>query len=100
MLIIIRKDPGPYWCIMSNNVLMYIENRADLPRSWTEILTPQVVANQTNWSFHVYLNGYGKDTGTSTNDMATTCKKEKTRRLNFYKDRKHESISTDAGLKS
>ena len=32
MLIMIRKDPRSYWCIMSNNVLMYIENRADLPR--------------------------------------------------------------------
>jgi len=79
---------------------MCIENRADLPRPWTEILTPQVVANRTNWSFHVYLNGRGKDTGTSTNDMATTCKKEKTQGLNFCKERKHEFRSTNAGLKS
>ena len=62
LLIVIRKDPGPYWCIMSNNVLMCIENRADLPRPWTEVLTPQVVANGTNRSFHVYLNEHGKDT--------------------------------------
>jgi len=78
---------------------MCIENRMDLPRPWTEVLTPQVVSNRTNWSFHVYLNGRGKDTGTNTNDMAMTYKKEKTRGLNFYKDRKHESRSTDAGLK-
>jgi len=31
MLIVIRKDLRPYWCIMFNNVLMCIENRADLP---------------------------------------------------------------------
>jgi len=40
MLIVIRKDPRPYWCIMSNTILMCIENRADLPRPWTEVLTP------------------------------------------------------------
>jgi len=51
MLIVIRKDPGPYWCIMPNNVLMCIENYTDLPRLWTKVLTPQVVANRTNWSF-------------------------------------------------
>ena len=68
---------------------MCIENRADLPRSWTEVLTPQVVTNGTNWSFHVYLNERDKDTGTCTNDMVTACKKEKkTRGLNFCKDRK------------
>ena len=99
-LVIIKKDPRPYWCIMPNNVLMCIEKRVDLPRPWTEVLTPQVVANRTNWSFHVYLNERGKDTGTSTNDMATTCKKKKTQGLNFCKDRKRESRSTDAGLKS
>ena len=37
MLIMIRKDLRPYWCIMSNNVLMRIENRMDLPRPWTEV---------------------------------------------------------------
>ena len=72
ILIVIKKDPRPYRCIMFNNVLMCIENRADLPRLWIEVLTPQVVANRTNWSFHVYLNEHGKDTGTSTNDMAIT----------------------------
>ena len=96
MLIVIREDPRPYWCIMSNNVLMCIENCVDLPRLWTEVLTPQVVANRTNWSFHVYFNECGKDTRTNTNDRATTCKKE----LNFYKDIKHKSRSIDAGLKS
>jgi len=78
MLIEIRKDPRPYWCIMSNNVLMCIENRADFPLLWIEVLAPQVVANRTNWSFHVYLNERDKDTRTSTNDMATTSKKKKT----------------------
>ena len=34
MLIMIRKDLRPYWCIMSNNVLMRIENRANLSRPW------------------------------------------------------------------
>jgi len=100
MLIVIRKDPRPYWCIISNNILMCIKNRADLPRLWTEVLTPQVVVNRMSWLFHVYLNGHDKDIGTSTNDMAMTCKKEKTRGLNFCKDRKYESRSTDAGLKS
>ena len=56
---------------------MCIENRADLPRLWTEVLTPQVVANRMNWSFHVYLNGRAKDTGTSTIDTTNTCKKKK-----------------------
>jgi len=79
---------------------MYIKNRTNLSLLWTEVLTPQVVANRMNWSFHVYLNERGKDTGTSTNDMVTTYKKEKTRGLNFYKDRKHESRNTDADLKS
>jgi len=60
---------------MSNNVLMCIENRMDLPRPWTEVLTSQVVANQTSWLFHVSFNGRGKDTGTSTIDIAKTCKK-------------------------
>ena len=77
MLIVIRKDPRHYWCIMSNNILMCIENRTDLPRLWTEVLTPQVVANRANWSFHVHLNERGKVIRTSTNDMATTCKKKK-----------------------
>ena len=57
MLIVIRKDQRPYWCIMSNNILMCIRNCTDLPRPWTEVLTPQVVTNQANWSFHVYLYG-------------------------------------------
>ena len=35
MLIVIRKDPRAYWYIMSNNVLMCIENRADLSCPWT-----------------------------------------------------------------
>jgi len=39
MLIMIRKDPRPYWCIISNNVLMCIENRVDLPHLWIEVLT-------------------------------------------------------------
>ena len=75
MHIVIRKDPRPHWCIMSNNVLMCIENRADLPRPWTEVLTSQAVANRTSWLFHVSSNGRNKDTGTSTIDMAKTCKK-------------------------
>ena len=66
MLIIIRKDLRPFWCIMPNNVLTCIENRADLYLAWTEVLTPQVVTNQMNWSFHVYLDGCRKDTRTST----------------------------------
>ena len=70
LLIMIREDPRPYWYIMSNNVLMCIENRADLPYFWTEVLIPQVVANWINWSFHIYLNEYGKDAGT------TDCKKK------------------------
>jgi len=78
LLIVIKKDPRPHLCSMSNNVLMCIENRADLPRPWTEVLTPQVVTNRTNRSFHVYLNGRNKDAGISTNDMATTCKKDNT----------------------
>ena len=94
MLIVIREDLRPYWRIISNNVFMCIENRENLPRLWTEVLTPQVVANWMNWSFHVYLDGPGKDTGTRTNHMAMICKKEKTQGL------KHESRSTDAGLKS
>ena len=53
-----------------------------------------------NWSFLVYLDGRGKDTETNTNDMTTTCKKEKTQGLKFYKDEKNESRSTDADLKS
>ena len=71
----IKKDPRPYWCIMSNNVLMCIENRADLPRPWTKVLTSQVVANRTSWPFRVSFNGRGKNTGTSTIDMAKTYKK-------------------------
>ena len=39
MLIVIRKDLRPYRCIMPNNILMCIENRANLPRPWTEVLT-------------------------------------------------------------
>ena len=31
MLIVIRKDPRHYWCIMSKNILMCMENCADLP---------------------------------------------------------------------
>ena len=79
---------------------MCIKNHADLPRPWTEVLTSQVVANRTNQSFHVCLNERGKETGASTNDMATTCKKEKTRGLSFSEDKKHEFKSTYAGLKS
>jgi len=56
---------------------MCIENHADLPHPWTEVLTSQVIANRMNSSFHVYLNGRGKDTGTSTIDTAKTCKKKK-----------------------
>jgi len=85
---------------MSNYVLMRVENLADLSRPWTEVLTPQVVINWTHWSFHVYLNGRGKENRTSTNDMAMPCKKEKTRGLNFCKERKHEFRSTDVDLKS
>jgi len=88
MLIVIRKDPRPYWCIMSNNVLMYIENRADLPHPRTEGLTPQMVVNRTNWSFHVYLNERGIDTGTSINDIATTYKKEKNLKVKFLQRQK------------
>jgi len=77
MLIVVRKDPRPYWCIMPNNVLMCIENRENLPHPWTEVLTSQVVANRTNWSSHVYLNGRDKDTETSTIDTAKICKKKK-----------------------
>jgi len=94
MLIVIRKDPRLYWYIVSNNILICIKNRIDLPRPWIEILTPQVVANRTNWSFHVYLDGREKDTGTNTNDIAMTCKKEKNQEL------KHKSRSIDMGLKS
>jgi len=77
MLIVIKKDPRPYWCIISNNVLMCIENCADLSCPWTEVLTSQVIANRTSLLFHASLNGCGKDTGTSTIDMAKTCKKKK-----------------------
>jgi len=45
---------------MPNNVLLCIENRVDLSHPWTEVLTSQVVANRTNWSFHVYLNRRAK----------------------------------------
>jgi len=87
--------------IMSDNVLMCIEKCADLSRPWIEVLTPQVVTYRTNWSFHVYLNKRGKDTGISTNDMTTTCNKEKNPRVKFLqREKKYESRSTDAGLKS
>jgi len=46
MLIVIRKDLRHYWCIMSNNVLMGIDNRAELPRPYIEVLTSQVLANR------------------------------------------------------
>jgi len=39
MLIAIKKDPRSYLCIIPHNVLMCIENRADLPRPWTKVLT-------------------------------------------------------------
>ena len=38
MLIVIRKDPRPYWCIIPNNVLRCKENRADLPPPWIDFL--------------------------------------------------------------
>jgi len=77
MLIVIRKDPRHYWCIISNNILMCINNSTDLPRPWTEVLTFQVLANRTSWPFHVSSNGRDKDTRTSTIDMTKTCKKKK-----------------------
>jgi len=80
---------------------MCIENHADFPRLLDKT-SDSSSGRQSNELIVscLYLNGRGKDTGTSTIDMAKTCKKETTRGLNFCKDRKHESRSTDAGLKS
>jgi len=48
-----------------------------------------VLANQTSWPFQISSNGRGKDTGTSTFDMAKTSMKQKQKQgLKFYKDRK------------
>jgi len=60
---------------MSNYVLMYIENRADLLRPWTEVLNSQAASNRTSWPFQISSNGRSKDTETSTIDIAKTCKK-------------------------
>ena len=43
ILTVTQKDPRHYWCIMSTNVLMCINNRVDLPRPWIEALTSRVL---------------------------------------------------------
>ena len=79
---------------------MCIENRADLPHPCTEVLTPQVVANRMNWSFLVYLNGVVRTLEPAPMIWPRPSRRKKTQGLNFYKDRKYEFRSTDAGLKS
>ena len=75
--ILIRKDLRPYRCIMPNNILMCIENHTDFSRPWTETVTSQVVDNEMNWLFLVYLNGCSNDTETNTIDTARTYKNKK-----------------------
>ena len=99
-LIVIREDPRPYWCIMSNNVLMCIDDHADLPCPWTEVLTSQVLANRTSWPVQISPMNPAKMLELAPSIWSRPARNKKTQGLKFCKDRKHEAGSTNAELKS
>ena len=48
ILTVTMKNPGHYWCVMSNKALMGTSNRVDPPRPWIGVLTSRVLANRTS----------------------------------------------------
>ena len=91
MLMVIRKDPRHYWCIMSNDVLMCIENHVDLLK-WLpndqagRFMSPPMDATNTQEPTRSIWPGPARN--------------KKNQGLKFCKDRKHEAGSTNAELKS